>query len=186
MRSLEDIESGIAAVAPLPEAQVAADELLALSEEVLEHWVVARGWQPTQDEREGFRMLALHRQGAKGDPSFNACRETCREIAYHYNLVNMQPEHAETTNRVEMMRMITSHLYLFISGKICLSAARCRSPNWGSFVVPQSRSGHRPNLTQELQRRLSLCLLYADVICLTSCFTTSTITSGSRTRETAQ
>jgi hypothetical protein len=118
MRSLEDIESGIAAVAPLPEAQVAADELLALSEEVLEHWVVARGWQPTQDEREGFRMLALHRQGAKGDPSFNACRETCREIAYHYNLVNMQPEHAETTNRVEMMRMITSHLYLFISGKM--------------------------------------------------------------------
>jgi hypothetical protein len=118
MRSLVDIEAAIAEVSATPDAQVAADELLALSEEVLEHWVVARDWEPTQDKREGFRMLALHRQGAKGDPSFNACRETCREVAYHFNLVHMQPEHAETTNRIEMMRMITSHLYFFISGKM--------------------------------------------------------------------
>lgn len=118
MRSLADIEAGIAAVDPHPDAQAAADELLSLGEEVLEHWVIARDWEPTHDKREGFRILALHRQGAKGDPSFNACRETCREVAYHYNLVHMQPEHAETTNRVEMMRMITSHLYLFISGKM--------------------------------------------------------------------
>jgi hypothetical protein len=118
MRSLADIEAGIAGVDPQPDAQAAASELLALSEAVLEHWVVARDWEPTREKREGFRMLALHRQGAKGDPSFNACRETCREIAYHYNLVQMQPEHAETTNRLEMMRMITSHLYLFISGKM--------------------------------------------------------------------
>jgi len=118
MRSLADIEAGIAAVDAQADAQAAADELLACSEEVLEHWVIARDWEPTRDKREGFRMLALHRQGAKGDPSFNACRETCREVAWHYNLVHMQPEHAETTNRVEMMRMITSHLYLFISGKM--------------------------------------------------------------------
>ena len=110
MRPLAEIEAAI------PQAN--ADELLQLSEEVLEHWVSARGLEPTDDTREGFRMLALHRQGAKGDPSFNACRETCREIAYHYNLVKMQPEHAETTNRVQMMRMITNHLYLFISGKL--------------------------------------------------------------------
>ena len=36
---------------------------------------------------EGFRLLALHRQGARGDPSFNACRETCRELVYHRNCV---------------------------------------------------------------------------------------------------
>jgi len=30
----------------------------------------------------------------------------------------MQPDHVETTNRVEMMKMISSHLYLFISGKM--------------------------------------------------------------------
>ena len=92
--------------------------MLELSEEILEQWVVARSETPTDDTREGFRLLALHRQGAKGDPSFNACRETCREIAYHYNLVTMQPEHAETTDRAAMMKMISNHLYLFISGKM--------------------------------------------------------------------
>ena len=63
-------------------------------------------------------MLALHRQGAKDDPSFNACRETCREVAYHFNLISMQPELAETTDRLEMMKMISNHLYLFVSGKL--------------------------------------------------------------------
>lgn len=118
MRPLADIELAIAAVNASPDAQAAADELLRLSEEVIEHWVVARDDVPTDDTREGFRLLALHRQGAKGDPSFNACRETCREVAYHHNLVHMQSGHAENTNRIEMMRMISSHLYLFISGKM--------------------------------------------------------------------
>ena len=63
-------------------------------------------------------MLALHRQGAKGDPSFNACRETCREVVYHYNLIKLQPDAAGITDRLQMMKMISSHLYLFISGKL--------------------------------------------------------------------
>jgi len=118
VRALADIESGIAAISATPDLQVSLDELLRLSEEAVEHWIVARGEVPTGDKREGFRLLALHRQGAKGDPSFNACRETCREVVYHYNLISMQPEHAETTNRLEMMKMISNHLYLFISGKM--------------------------------------------------------------------
>jgi hypothetical protein len=80
--------------------------------------VTARGEEPTQDEREGFRLLALHRQGAKGDPSFNACRETCREVAYHYNLVTLQPEYSDITDRLSMMALVSKHLYLFISGKL--------------------------------------------------------------------
>jgi hypothetical protein len=122
MRPLNDIESAIAAVVPESDAQAGADALLQLSEEVIEHWIVAREEEPTSDRREGFRLLALHRQGAKGDPSFNACRETCREVAYHYNLVHMQPEHAEITNRLEMMKMISNHLYLFTSGKMQVAA----------------------------------------------------------------
>jgi hypothetical protein len=90
MRSLADIERAIDAVAAGDDAAAGANELLALSEEVLEHWVSAKGDTPTEDEREGFRLLALHRQGTKGDPSFNACRETCREIAYHFNLITIR------------------------------------------------------------------------------------------------
>jgi hypothetical protein len=118
MMALADIERGIAAVDASKGAD-AANELLALSERVLEHWVTAKGAAPTDEQREGFRLLALHRQGAKGEPSFNACRETCREIAYHYNLVTLKHrDTAETTNRVEMMRLVSNHLYLFISGKL--------------------------------------------------------------------
>ena len=122
MTPLADIEAAITAVQPQPDVQAAADTLLRLSEEVIEHWIKARGEEPTSELREGFRLLAMHRQGARGDPSFNACRETCREIAYHYNLVTMQSEAAETTNRLEMMKMISSHVYLFVSGKMQVAA----------------------------------------------------------------
>jgi hypothetical protein len=118
MRALAELEHVFDAPAPSPDIQASAEDLLAASEEVLEHWVSARGDTPTMDTREGFRLLALHRQGAKGDPSFNACRETCREIAYHYNLITLQPEHVDTTDRLEMLKMISRHLYLFVSGKM--------------------------------------------------------------------
>ena len=135
MRSLADIERAIASADVKADPQAAARQLLQLGEEALEHWVAARGAEPTTETREGFRLLALHRQGTRGDPSFNACRETCREIAWHYNLVTLQPDHAETTNRAEMLRMVSSHLYLFISGKLqvaelgefCCSAKPIRS-----------------------------------------------------------
>ena len=93
-------------------------ELLALGEEVLEHWVTARGETPTDAEREGFRLLALHRQGANGNPSFNACRETCRELVYHYNVLTMNPDPEAEQQRLRMMALVANHLFLFVSGKI--------------------------------------------------------------------
>jgi len=118
MRSLDELEAVFDTPLPTPDIQAAAENLLRASEEVIEHWVTARGEVPTDELREGFRLLALHRQGAKGDPSFNACRETCREVAYHYNLVTMQPEHSDITDRLYMMGLVSKHLYLFISGKM--------------------------------------------------------------------
>ena len=118
MRPLADIEAAIAKAAVDPDPQAGAEELLTLAEEVIEHWVTAHGGEPTGEQREGFRLLALHRQGAKGDPSFNACRETCREVAYHYNLIKLQPDAAEITDRLQMMGMVSNHLFLFISGKM--------------------------------------------------------------------
>jgi hypothetical protein len=111
MRTLEAIEAAL-------DAPAAAGELLGLAEEVLEHWVRARGEEPTAGTVEGFRLLALHRQGARGVPSFNACRETCREIAYHYNLLTAEPDHEATARRRLMMAMLAKHLALFVSGKM--------------------------------------------------------------------
>jgi hypothetical protein len=118
MRTLAELEPVFDAAPTTADSQAAAEELLRASEEVIEHWVVARGEVPTDETREGFRLLALHRQGAKGDPSFNACRETCREVVYHYNLITMQPEHSDITDRLYMMGLVSKHLYLFISGKL--------------------------------------------------------------------
>jgi hypothetical protein len=91
-------------------------ELLARAEASLESWARARGQIPTQEAVEGFRLLALHRQGARGVPSFNACRETCREIAYHYNLLGDSEERKEY--REKMMTLLVQHLELFVQGKL--------------------------------------------------------------------
>ena len=90
--------------------------LLGEAEAILEEWLRARGEVPTSEESEGFRLLALHRQGARGVPSFNACRETCREIAYHYNLLAVPGE--RSAYQENMMARLVEHLKLFVRGKL--------------------------------------------------------------------
>lgn len=90
------------------------ENLLARGEKVLESWIRARGQVPADEKVEGFRLLALHRQGARGVPSFNACRETCREIAYHYNLLDGKTDE----KLAKMMQMLVQHLELFVQGKM--------------------------------------------------------------------
>lgn len=99
-------------------APAIAGELLAFGEAILERWLKARGAVPTRQRSEGFRLLALHRQGAKGDPSFNACRETCRELVYHHNVVCLEPGHADAAHRLRLAAMVVRHLALFIDGKL--------------------------------------------------------------------
>ena len=130
MRPFADIEAALDTVDPAatdpaatdPAATDPADYLLSLAEAVLENWLEARDEAPTLEEREGFRLLALHRQGARGEPSFNACRETAREIAYHANLLRVQPNHEENAARAAMMAMLVRHLLLFVSGKMQVAA----------------------------------------------------------------
>ena len=120
MRPLADIEARLGAIdaGGAGDPVTLAAELLALGEEVLEHWITARGLAPTRETREDFRLLALHRQGCTGEPSFNACRETCRELAYHFNLVTGEPGHPATGQRIRMMTMVANHLFLFVAGKM--------------------------------------------------------------------
>lgn len=97
-----------------------AAALLRLAEQVLETWIEAHGQVPTQETREGFRILALHRQGARGDPSFNACRETVRELVYRHNVAR-EPgaiDAAAWPRQRTLMVMVARHLCLFIEGKL--------------------------------------------------------------------
>jgi len=120
VRSLAEIEQRLDGLEAGTDGGVpgTATELVELGEAVLEHWVSAKGLVPTQETREGFRLLALHRQGCTDDASFNACRETCRELAYHHNLVTSEPQHPATPQRLLMMMMVARHLFLFVTGKM--------------------------------------------------------------------
>lgn len=126
MSTLAGIEQRLGELMDRPPAAADAPELLALGEQVLECWVRARGDEPTAERQEGFRLLALHRQGARSLPSFNACRESCRELAYHYNLLSSEPEAPEAGARARMMALIANHLCLFVSGK-------CQEEQIGEF-----------------------------------------------------
>jgi hypothetical protein len=117
VKTIDAIERELDALPAFGEG-AAARWLLKLAEEILEAWVAARGEVPTQEQREGFRLLALHRQGAHDLPSFNACRETCREIAYHYNLLALPAPQEQAARRLKMMGLLVRHLALFVGGKL--------------------------------------------------------------------
>ncbi len=93
-------------------------ELLAIGETALTSWLTAKGGTPTDAKVEGFRLLALHRQGARGDPSFNACRETCRELVYAHNCVIAASSPSDAVRRLRLGAMVARHLVLFIDGKL--------------------------------------------------------------------
>jgi hypothetical protein len=122
--SPQAVAARIAALIEAPDEVLAgaaaarADELLSIGEAILERWLLARGEAPTQGRSEGFRLLALHRQGARGDPSFHACRESCRELVYHHNLVRLDPGHPEAARRIRLGALVARHLALFIDGKL--------------------------------------------------------------------
>lgn len=119
VRPLAEIEARIEGLQAAPgDPAAAVAELLRLGEETLEHWLAAHGKTPDGGTREGFRILALHRQGAQGEPSFNACRETTRELVYHYNLVRSDPGHPQAAQRARLAAMVALHLYLFVAGKM--------------------------------------------------------------------
>jgi hypothetical protein len=119
MKTMAEIERRLDDVVLGRGATASHQELLDLGEQVLAHWARAKSLQPTEEPHEGFRLLALHRQGAQKDPSFNACRETCRELVFHYNLVIAQHEDEEPAAKtMQMMALVANHLVLFVGGKM--------------------------------------------------------------------
>ena len=124
IKGLDNIVGRLDALVASPDAALVAaapalaDELLAVGDAILEIWLTAHNATPTARTAEGFRLLALQRQGARGDASFNACRETCRELVYHRNLVSLDPTNANTARRLRLGAMVARHLALFIGGKL--------------------------------------------------------------------
>jgi hypothetical protein len=121
MRSIAELETYMDSRPEGLAPSVLVASYLQVGEEILQHWVIAHDGEPTDKLKEGFRILALQRQGAKGDPSFNACRETCRELVYHYNLITQAGDNmseTELASALQMARLVANHLVLFIGGKL--------------------------------------------------------------------
>ena len=95
-----------------------ANELLAIGENVLEAWLDAQGKTIEEKPVEGFRLLGLHRQAARGDPSFNACRETCRELVYRTNCARLGEDGDDVARQLRLAAMVARHLLLFVDGKL--------------------------------------------------------------------
>ena len=95
-----------------------AQRLLGIAEATLERWLRAHGVTPTARTHEGFRLLALQRQAARPDPSFNACRESCRELVYHCNVAVAGTDPGTRIRHFRMAAAVAIHLQLFIDGKL--------------------------------------------------------------------
>jgi len=141
----------------LNSASTIAAELLGCGEAILERWLRAQEMVPTTHTVEGFRLLALQRQGARGDPSFNACRETCRELVYYHNLVRLDPANDDVPRRLRLGAMVARHLALFIDGKLevaglgefCCSSRPLRGASSSNAEAPRNQDlihAHHPRL----------------------------------------
>ena len=91
MRTLSELEAVFEAPLAGDDHAAAAEALLRASEEVLEHWIVARGETPTSEEREGFRLEAPARFGVvaldEGLGPEEAAPEALKErLAFHLDL----------------------------------------------------------------------------------------------------
>lgn len=116
---LAQIDGFLGQSGPVADPVAMAEANLTNAEVVLEGWLLAKGQQPTTDIIEGFRLLALHRQGARDEPSFNACRETCREVVYLRNVVALYDDDAaQTRHHLRLQAMVLRHLALFVGGKL--------------------------------------------------------------------
>ena len=102
----------------IAQTEALADELLGIGETVLESWLASQGREPSDKKVEGFRLLGLHRQGAKGDPSFNACRETCREVVFRTNCARLSRDKKVITRELRLAVMVVRHLLIFVDGKL--------------------------------------------------------------------
>ncbi len=111
-------------IAAMDDAAIAAQRadlhrtLLASGEQSVSRWLEAHGQQPTQETHEGYRLLALHRQAARPDPSFNACRESCRELIYQCNVAAASDDVHSIGQHTRLAANVAKHLLLFIDGKL--------------------------------------------------------------------
>lgn len=101
-----------------------AAELTRIGEEILEHWLLARGETPPEGNEEELRLLALQARCTALEPRFEGCRAACLELIDQANLVTAEPEHAATAERLLVAVAADFHLYSFVTSRMAEAGLR--------------------------------------------------------------
>jgi hypothetical protein len=95
-----------------------ANELVGLSEEVFEHWLIARGEAAAADTPQEARLLALHAAAVLGEPGFAGLEQACRDVVRLRDLVSAEPDHPETAERLLVAVAAAGDIYSAITGRM--------------------------------------------------------------------
>jgi hypothetical protein len=128
-QSLQDIEDRLELLKmtlglfPPEEPPPIATELVQIGEEILEHWVLAKGAIPVT-QSEGARLLALQAQCTATEPRFETCRAACLELVDQASLVTADPDHEATAERLLVAVGADFHLYSFVTSRMAEAGLR--------------------------------------------------------------
>jgi hypothetical protein len=100
-----------------------ANELVELSEEIFEHWLIARGEAAAADTPQEARLLALHAAAVHGEPGFTELARACTEVVRLRDLVTAEPDHPETTERLLVAAAAVGDIYSAITGRMAAGAS---------------------------------------------------------------
>ncbi len=113
-------EAAIARGDALPLAET-VDAAIALTQRLVTAYVAAAGQKtPPQDDAD---FLEVFKVLVKGDPTWNAIRDNCRELVYYRNCINMGRRDALPKVPEKMAVRTARHVYLYIKTR-CVREGR--------------------------------------------------------------
>lgn len=100
------------------------DEAIALVRDLITAYVTEEGIkgipEPTADLLDVFKLLV------KGEPSWHAIRDNCRELVYYRNCINMERADALPQVPEKMAVRTARHVYLYIRTR-CIREGRLQA-----------------------------------------------------------
>jgi hypothetical protein len=104
-----------------PPLAATVEQALAMVRQLLVACIAAEGSKPvpaaSADILEVFKVLV------KGEPSWTAIRDNCRELVYYRNCINMQRQDALPAAPARMAVRTARHVYLYVR-------TRCLREGW--------------------------------------------------------
>lgn len=114
------LERQITAGDALPLAAT-VEQAIALIRQLLTAYIAAEGRKPVPDAPAD--ILDIFKVLVKGEPSWTAIRDNCRELVYYRNCINMQRQDALPAAPARMAVRTARHVYLYIRTR-CLREGR--------------------------------------------------------------